>query len=102
MSGFNEGLYESDLSLKHPVESQIQSTLSFVQAHEELMNAINKLNHNAEVPNNTVNLNVNTTEHISTYDIIKVCIYFDGYYFLRHLLVIICIVGLSIGQYDVL
>lgn len=102
MYGFNESSYQSDLSLKHPVESQIQSTLSFVQDHEELMNAINKLNHNAEVPNYTINLDVNTSEHISIYDIIKVCILSDGYYFLRHLLVIIFIVDFSIGQYDVL
>jgi hypothetical protein len=77
MSTFNEALYESDLSLKHPVESQIQSTLSFVQDHEELLNTINKPNHNAEIPNIAINMNVDITERVLIHDIIKVCILLD-------------------------
>jgi hypothetical protein len=81
MSAFYEGLCGSDSSLKHPVESQIQSTLSFVQDHKDLLNTINKPDHNAEIPNIAINMNVDLTERVLIHDIIKVCIYFDSNYF---------------------
>ena len=74
MSDSWEGSFETDFSVKRPVEAQIQHTLNFIQSHEELLQRIEQNRNNVSEDTTSyrpIRIALDAPERASLYDILR-------------------------------